>query len=66
MLFFQIVAFYLGIGLVSAVFFAALGAQRANAERAVVTIGARVLLVPGAMILWPLVLLRWRQSGRRP
>jgi hypothetical protein len=27
-----------------------------------VTLGARILLLPGAFALWPLVAARWRQS----
>jgi hypothetical protein len=29
-----------------------------------VTLGARILLLPGATVLWPLVLSRWLKSGR--
>jgi hypothetical protein len=27
-----------------------------------VTVGARILLLPGAFVLWPLVLARWLKS----
>ena len=27
-----------------------------------VTVGARILLLPGAFVLWPLVVARWRKS----
>jgi len=31
-----------------------------------VTLGARILLLPGALALWPVVLSRWRKVGRTP
>jgi hypothetical protein len=31
-----------------------------------VTIGARILLLPGATALWPLVLARWFSARRMP
>ena len=34
-------------------------------QTAPVTLGARILLLPGATALWPLVLSRWLKS-RRP
>ncbi len=64
MLFFQIVAFYCAIGIIVATFFALFGAQQANAGRVPVSFGARALLIPGAMIFWPLVLARWRAAVR--
>jgi hypothetical protein len=35
-------------------------------QPASVTTGARILLFPGAVALWPLVLVRWLQAGRTP
>ncbi len=64
MFFFQVIAIYLGVGFVFALFFALRGAERANAERAPVSWGARILLIPGAMILWPLVFAQWRRAER--
>lgn len=53
-------------GLVVAGGFAARGADVALAEPATLTRGARLLLLPGAFLLWPLVLWRWTKAERAP
>jgi len=53
---------YLAAGLVIAIAFAISGV--AQVQSAPVTIGARILLVPGALALWPIVLARWRKARR--
>jgi hypothetical protein len=30
------------------------------------SIGARLLIIPGAAVLWPYVLARWLRAGGRP
>jgi hypothetical protein len=50
-------AAYAAIGAVTAIAFAAVGVTRV--QPADVSLGARVLLLPGAAALWPYVLLRW-------
>jgi hypothetical protein len=50
------VAVGLGIGLAFVIF----GVTRV--QPAAVTVGARILLLPGATALWPLVLRRWLKS----
>jgi len=50
-------------GLVVAGAFAARGADVALGEPATLTTGARLLLLPGAFLLWPLVLYRWLRAG---
>ena len=47
------------LGLVVAGAFVARGADVALGEHADITPGARVLLLPGAFLLWPWVLWRW-------
>jgi hypothetical protein len=59
-------ATYAAAGLVTAVAFVLFGVSRALPEPAPVTVGARILLLPGAAALWPLVLRRWLKSGRVP
>ncbi len=58
---------YLAAGAAVALAFAAFGASRLLPGTRV-SLGARVLLIPGAFLLWPLVLLRWivhaRGAGR--
>lgn len=51
-------------GLVVAGGFAARGADVALGEPATLTPGARLLLLPGAFLLWPLVLWRWMRAER--
>jgi hypothetical protein len=53
---------YVAIGFIAALAFIAVGVVRVQA--APVTIGARILLLPGATALWPLVLARWFSARR--
>ena len=57
-------AAYAAVGLVAALAFVAFGVTRLLPHPAPVSLGARILLVPGATVLWPYVLLRWARSGR--
>jgi hypothetical protein len=54
---------YLAIGVVVGCAFVLVGVARV--QPAPVTAGARILLLPGSIILWPLVALRWRRSRAR-
>ena len=51
------------IGLAVALGFVTLGILRAVPDAGPVTWGARVLLLPGAAVLWPWVLRRWLVGG---
>jgi hypothetical protein len=51
---------YVAAGLVTAVAFVTAGVTAV--QSAPVTLGARILLLPGATALWPLVLSRWLKS----
>ena len=51
---------YFAAGLVIGAAFVVFGVT--TVQPAQVTVGARVLLLPGATALWPLVLYRWLQS----
>jgi hypothetical protein len=64
-IFLGILALYGAAGLIAAVCFALFGVRRALALDGRVTWGARLLLVPAATALWPLVLRRWRRPARR-
>jgi hypothetical protein len=55
-------AAYAVLGAFVAVLFVVLGISRVM-PRASVTWGARLLLLPGAAALWPLVLARWLGSA---
>ncbi len=57
-------ACYVAVGIAVALAFVATGVT--HVQPAPVTLGARVLLLPGATLLWPVVLSRWVGSGRAP
>jgi len=52
-------AAYATVGLAVAVALAVFGPGRVLPDSPPCTIGARLLIVPGTVILWPLVLARW-------
>jgi hypothetical protein len=55
---------YLAAGLIVAIGFVSLGLQRVLAEPRPATAGARMILVPGATLLWPYVAFRLFRSAR--
>ena len=57
-------ALYAGAGAVTALAFAAFGVTRVQPMP--VTLGARILFLPGAFALWPYVLLRWCTARSQP
>jgi len=59
-----VLALYAATGVVVALAFVAFGVTRVLPEPAPVTIGARMLLFPGAFALWPYVLARWLKASR--
>ena len=56
---------YLLVGLVFAIPFVFLGAKRVDPAAQQATWGFRLIILPGAAILWPLMWTRWIQ-GRHP
>lgn len=52
------------VGIIVALSFVTLGLAAVLPASTPVTIGARILFVPGAAALWPIVLRRWLQSRR--
>ena len=57
-------ALYGAVGMAIAGAFVLSGITRVLPEPAAVTIGARILIFPGAAALWPYVLFRWLKSCR--
>jgi hypothetical protein len=57
-----VLVIYVAIGLLGGLAFVVVGVARV--QPAPVTIGARILLLPGATALWPLVLARWFSARR--
>jgi len=58
----DVLAFYALAGAVTALAFVTFGIARVLPAGTPVTLGARVLLLPGAVLLWPYVLLRWLKA----
>ena len=59
-------ALYIVVGLVTALAFVGVGLARVLPHGATATLGARILFLPGATLLWPLVLHRWLRARREP
>ena len=57
------VTLYATAGTVIAVAFLAFGVTRVLPAPAAVTLGARIMLFPGVVALWPYVLIRWLKSS---
>ena len=55
-------ALYLLIGLATAVAFVSFGLSQVLPHSMTASLGARILFIPGATVLWPYVLVRWLQS----
>jgi hypothetical protein len=55
-------ALYAAIGIVAALAFVAFGVTQV--QPASVSLGARILILPGAAALWPYVLVRWLGAKR--
>ena len=53
---------YVGIGILVALAFVIAGVTKVQSQP--VTLGARILLWPGAFLLWPYVAARWLKSCR--
>ena len=57
---------YLVLGASFAIWFAARGAGRLDPVAVRGSVGFRTLILPGAVLLWPLLLLRVRRAGPAP
>ena len=64
MILIDLLAIYVIVGAVTALAFVTFGIARVLPAGTPVTLGARVLLMPGAALLWPYVLLRWIKAAR--
>jgi hypothetical protein len=56
-------ALYATVGVITALAFVAFGVTRV--QPAPVSLGARILILPGAAALWPYVIIRWLKAGAR-
>ena len=57
-------ALYAAIGILTAVAFSLFGVTRV--QPGPVSVGARILLLPGAAALWPYVVIRWLRARGAP
>ena len=57
---------YLGIGTAFAVVFVAFGVDRVDPMARGAGWGFRLLIAPGAALLWPLLLVRWAAGSTAP
>lgn len=55
----QAAAAYAGVGLAVGLAFIVAGARRVMPHQPPISWGARALLLPGAALLWPYILIRW-------
>ena len=60
----DLLALYAVVGAATALAFVTFGIARVLPAGTPVTLAARVLLMPGAALLWPYVLLRWIKAAR--
>jgi hypothetical protein len=58
----SVLALYVAVGVAIGFAFVLFGVTRVFPRPVSVTMGARILLLPGASLLWPLVLRRWLKS----
>jgi hypothetical protein len=63
MVLFYLSGVYGAVGLAVAIAFVTIGVVQVQPMP--VTVGARILLLPGAFVLWPLVAARWLKSRAR-
>jgi hypothetical protein len=56
---------YVGVGVIFAAVFVSHGVTRVLVPPRPVSRGARLMLAPGAAVLWPLILYLWLAGGER-
>ena len=60
-----LLALYAAAGVVTALAFVSVGIGQVLHPPLPATLGARILLLPGAFALWPYILIRWRRARSR-
>jgi len=64
--FLLVIGIYLACGLVFAIPFALLGVKKIDPHAAHGSWGFRLLIIPGTMAFWPLLLKRWASGVHEP
>ncbi len=62
---FDALVLYAALGVVTALAFVSFGIAQVLQPPVPVTLGARILLLPGCFALWPYILIRWHRARRR-
>ena len=57
---------YLSWGFIFAIYFAVVGVKHIDSHAVHGTLGFRLLIVPGAVMLWPVLMRRWLAGHREP
>ena len=65
-LFLILLGIYLACGLLFAILFLLLGVKKIDPHAAHGSWGFRLLIMPGAMAFWPLLLRRWMKGVHKP
>ena len=65
-LFVDLLAVYAALGVIFALPFVAAGVQRIDSQAKGSGLGFRVLIFPGTVAFWPLLLHRWMRPGPDP
>lgn len=59
------ISLYVAVGVVTALAFVSFGISQVLPHPMPATLGARILILPGSIALWPYIVLRWRRAWRR-
>jgi hypothetical protein len=65
-LFVDALASYVAIGIVFTVAFVCIGVKRIDSQTVGTGIGFRILIFPGSVAFWPLLLRRWARGSTEP
>jgi len=65
-LFVDALSLYVALGVVFAVAFVCVGVKRIDSQAVGTGVGLRILIFPGSVALWPLLLRRWARGKAEP
>jgi uncharacterized membrane protein YeiB len=65
-LFVDALSLYLALGVVFAVVFVSVGVKRIDSQAVGTGVGFRILIFPGSVAFWPLLLRRWARGIAEP
>jgi hypothetical protein len=55
-------AVYLGCGFIFALLFVFFGVEEVDETARDATLGFRIIIIPGTVLLWPILLQKWRKA----